>query len=446
LRVLRVYHAGRDPAHRARERELAALGIDLVLVVPSGWPDPGAESQLSDEIFHTVELPVRRSGDVNRHAYADSRQLSEVIETHRPDVVDIHEEPVSLAARQWLKAAGDLPVTMYTAQNVDKRFPPPFAQWELAAYRRVQALYPCSNQAASVARGKGFRGLVDVIPLGVSADYTAGSQSADDAEVRLGLVGRLVPEKGVIDAVHVLAHLRTTRPARLLVIGKGPERDTAEGTARRLGVLEHVEFLPWQPVDVLAELYRSLHVVLVPSTATATWVEQFGRIIVEGQASGAVIAGYRSGAIPEVAAEGAVLVQEGAVEALAQGVTALMADARRYAAVRRAGLVSSEKTRWSSVAARQALLYEAAATTSTSATAVRDPRRQRVLAREEFGPPARLTAGERPFALPILRGEARWTHAAGLVVDSFTGAARAALSPARRETASPDEAPGSAVG
>ena len=112
--------------------------------------------------------------------------------------LDIHEEPVSVAARQWLAAVpSDLPVVMYTAQNVDKRYPPPFAQYERAAHRRVAALYPCSRQAASVARGKGFSGLIEVLPLGFDDTlFCPGEQYVDDAEIVLGLVGRLVPEKG----------------------------------------------------------------------------------------------------------------------------------------------------------------------------------------------------------------------------------------------------------
>ena len=86
---------------------------------------------------------------------------------------------------------------MYTAQNVDKRFPPPFAQYEQAAHRRVAALYPCSAQAASVARGKGFAGRLEVLPLGYDDElFTPGTQSLDDEELVLALVGRLVPEKG----------------------------------------------------------------------------------------------------------------------------------------------------------------------------------------------------------------------------------------------------------
>ena len=168
MRVLRVYHGGRNWAHRARERALVASGIDVTLVIPSQWPpEADAEFAVSDGNVSIVELPVRRPGDVNRHAYTDGRVLARLVRDLAPDVLDIHEEPFSVAARQWVAAAPpDLPIVMYAAQNVDKRFPPPFAQFERRAHQRVAALYPCSAQAASVARAKGFAGLIEVLPLG----------------------------------------------------------------------------------------------------------------------------------------------------------------------------------------------------------------------------------------------------------------------------------------
>ena len=98
----------------------------------------------------------------------------------------------------------DLPVVGYTAQNIDKRFPPPFAQWERAALGRLDGLYPCSRQAASVAVGKGFRGAVTCCRCAPPAAITRRGASTLPAEpVRLLLVGRLVAEKGVLDAVRV---------------------------------------------------------------------------------------------------------------------------------------------------------------------------------------------------------------------------------------------------
>jgi glycosyltransferase involved in cell wall biosynthesis len=294
---------------------------------------------------------------------------------------------------------------MYTAQNIDKRFPPPFAQHERAAYDRVAALYPCSRQAASVARGKGFRGLIEVLPLGFDPSlFHAGSQSADDDEVVLALFGRLVPEKGIRDAVRALSCVNASRPARLVVVGSGPEAAPAHVLATELGVGAQLDVRPWLDGPALAALYREAHVVLVPSRPTETWTEQFGRVIVEAQASGAVVAGYGSGSIPEVAGRAALLATVGDVEGLARQVVAALGDPELYQDLRAQGFRLSEERTWARVAARQVALYERVTRGDVETVELpRSPRLRRRRAVEEFGATAPTTAGLRPFALPLLR-------------------------------------------
>jgi glycosyltransferase involved in cell wall biosynthesis len=425
LSVVRVYHAGRDASHRARERALQAAGIDVTLVVPASWPERGGETTLSAESFPIVELPVSRAGDVNRHAYGNLEKLRRLLGELRPDVLDLHEEPFSIAARQWLTAAPtELPIVMYTAQNVDKRYPSPFSVYERHAYRRIAALYPCTRQAASVARGKGFAGLIDVIPLGYDPElFHEGEQSLDDDELVLALVGRLVPEKGVRDAVHVVARVNAVRPARLVVAGSGPEEGPARKLAESLGIADRVEIDPWRPSNELAELYRRAHLVLVPSHATATWVEQFGRVIVEAHASGAVVAGYASGSIPEVAGDAAVLADAGATADLANRVVALLDDPVGYRRLRERGLALSRTRTWSQVAARQVELYRRVVAGNIDRIPLpRSPRQRRAKARAEFGPRAATTAGVRPFALPLLRRGGAAAAALAAVIDAATEA------------------------
>jgi glycosyltransferase involved in cell wall biosynthesis len=294
---------------------------------------------------------------------------------------------------------------MYTAQNVDKRYPPPFGMYERRAHRRIAALYPCSRQAASVARGKGFAGLIDVIPLGYNPKlFYEGEQSFDVDELTLALVGRLVPEKGVRDAVEVLARVNSMRPARLVLVGSGPEEAPAWELAERLGVAGRLAIEPWRPADELAGLYRRAHVVLVPSVATTTWVEQFGRVIVEAHASGAVVAGYASGSIPEVAGDAAVLADPGNATQLADRTVAVVGDPDEYARLRTRGLALSRTRTWTRVAEGQADLYRRVHEGKLERRASpRSPRKRRALARAEFGPAAATTAGARPFALPLLR-------------------------------------------
>src|SRR4051794_33547200 len=102
VRVLRVYHAGRSPAHRARDRALVNAGVDLTLVVPAQWTEGDSQARLTPEPFQILELPVARPGDVNRHRYRDGNALAAALRSVNPDIVDVHEEPLSAAAHQVL--------------------------------------------------------------------------------------------------------------------------------------------------------------------------------------------------------------------------------------------------------------------------------------------------------------------------------------------------------
>lgn len=400
---------------------LAGSGAEIMLVVPSAWPgdDP---TLVAHDAVEVIEAGVKRPGDVNRHAYVHPERLRALVREFRPDVLDVHEEPFSVAAHQLCSLAPtELPVVMYTAQNVDKRFPPPFCLYERRSHGRVAAMYPCSRQAASVARGKGFGGSVEVIPLGHDPEvFRPGEQSLADEELVLGLFGRLVPEKGVRDAVRVLERVNRTRPARLVLAGDGPGGVAAEQLAAELGVGERLVITPWQSTEALAELYRTIHVALVPSRATATWVEQFGRVIVEAQACGAVVAGYASGAIPEVAGAAGVLVPEGQVDALAAAVTELITSEKAWVSRRRAGYELASSRTWSAVAGRQLELYARVVDGKRPPRRAlpADPHARRELARREFGPPAVTPAGERPFALPLLRRGGAVARSLARVIDA----------------------------
>lgn len=422
MRVLRVYHAGRDAGQRRRESALQAVGAEVALVLPTRWEELAGRQPVGAEPYPVHELPVHRSGDVNRHRYADA-DVARVLADVQPDLLDLHEEPFSAATRQWLRhAPPDLPVVGYSAQNIDKRWPPPFHAWEQQALTRLTAMYPCSRQAASVLRGKGFRGELEVLPLGLEDRFLdAGEQRHDDGEWTLLLVGRLVPEKGVLDAVHLLAGLRAHRPARLVVVGDGPEAGPAQALAAQLGCAQHVELRPWADVETLAQLYRQAHVTLVPSTATRTWVEQFGRVIVEAQGCGSVVVGYASGSIPEVAAGLVPLAAEGDVDGLTDRVVRLSRDRAEWERLRAAGAERARDLSWRHVAERQVALYERALTARARVPADQADRAHAV---EEFGLPAQVAGGGRPFALPVLREDRAWTRAAGRAVDLVAGLRR----------------------
>jgi glycosyltransferase involved in cell wall biosynthesis len=356
---------------------------------------------LDEESFRIHEVPVTRPNDVNRHAYSDPTRIRRIIADVEPDVIDVHEEPFSAAMHQLQPLVpADIPIVAYTAQNADKRYPPPFTRWERSAFERVGALYPCSRQAASVARGRGYNGQIRVLPLGFDPDvFRFGDQRHDDDVWTLAMVGRLVPEKGVMDALAAFAAVRETRDCRLVVAGQGPLADEVLAAAQALRVGDAVTLHPWMSSEQVAALYRMSHVVLVPSRATDRWVEQFGRIIVEAQASGAVVAGYASGSIPEVCQGAGLLSAEGDVVGLTRACVDIASLPQTWTALRDAGIANSAGMSWQHVAEAQLALYAKAQSEPAPPTPG-----QRSTALEEFGAPARLRNGQaRPFALPLLR-------------------------------------------
>jgi glycosyltransferase involved in cell wall biosynthesis len=261
--------------------------------------------------------------------------------------------------------------------------------------------------------------LIEVIPIGFDPHlFTPGWQSLEDEVVTLALLGRLVPEKGVLDAVRLLAAVTAERAARLVLVGSGPDELRARRLASELGVGERLEIVSWASSVDVAAILRTAHIVLVPSVATDTWTEQFGRVIVEAQASGAVVVGYATGSIHEVGGEPAALVRPADVRALAELARRLLRDPVEYERRRRGGIARSKGRTWIDVATRQGRLYEQAVAGVKRLELPRSPARRREVAREEFGPTAPTRTGYRPFALPVLRSAGPIARAGGRLTDA----------------------------
>lgn len=103
---------------------------------------------------------------------------------------------------------------------------------------------------------------------------------ADDRPVRLGVVARLEPIKGVALAIQALAALRAEHVDALLhIAGDGPEYERLQALARRLGVAEHVVFAGL--VGDMDAFYRHIDLLIHPALR-----EPFGQIAVEAGAYG----------------------------------------------------------------------------------------------------------------------------------------------------------------
>lgn len=361
LRVLRIFHAGVVGGWRARDRALRAKGADLELVTAERWDEGGAVVQLEPDGDEFV-LPARTFGSHPNAFLYDPRPIWRAMRRHRPDMVDVCEEPCSLATAEVLLlrrlACPGARVVLYSAQNIFKRFPWPFRAFERSALRVAGGLYVCNQEAARILQRKGFEGTIAVLPLGIDlarfSPPPAGGLERADEDLHIGYIGRLERRKGL----HVVLEAMRQEPTWSLdVVGDGPDADELRLESKKAGIEQRVRFAGFAANAELPDLYRSFDVVVVPSLPTPTWEEQFCRVAVEAMASGVPVVASASGALPEVVGPGGRLFPPGDHQALRQILGELSRDQAARLELAGRALEWARAFSWEVVADRHAELY-----------------------------------------------------------------------------------------
>jgi glycosyltransferase involved in cell wall biosynthesis len=116
--------------------------------------------------------------------------------------------------------------------------------------------------------------------------------------VVLGVAARLVPLKGIAQAIEAVAELkRQNVTAELHIAGHGPEQKHLRKHALSLGVEKQIRFLG--PVSDMTAFYRSIDVFILPSLR-----EPFGMVLLEAAACGCPCIAAHTDGIPEAVMDG----------------------------------------------------------------------------------------------------------------------------------------------
>ena len=137
-------------------------------------------------------------------------------------------------------------------------------------------------------------------------------------------VSNFRPVKRVMDVIEIFDRVRKQVPAKLLLMGDGPERSPAEWLAVQKGIHNDVIFLGKQ--EQIGEKLAIADVLLLPSQ-----LESFGLAALEAMASEVVPIATRVGGVPEVIEHGKTgfLADVGEVEAMARYAIEILNDEPR---------------------------------------------------------------------------------------------------------------------
>ncbi|PYE54927.1 N-acetyl-alpha-D-glucosaminyl L-malate synthase BshA [Deinococcus yavapaiensis] len=156
-------------------------------------------------------------------------------------------------------------------------------------------------------------------------DPRVRARFAHPDEAILVHVSNFRPIKRTHEVVEIFARVASEMPARLLMIGDGPERARAFELAQALGVLGRVQFLGSFPdvetVLSIADLF------VLPSEK-----ESFGLVALEAMSCEVPVVASDIGGIPEVVASGetGVLCALGDIDGMAHAALSILSDSPTY--------------------------------------------------------------------------------------------------------------------
>ncbi len=295
-------------------------------------------------IYHQVDVPSYPLFRYPPYLLALTNKMVEVARFCRLDVLHVHyaipHATSAVLARLVMGAQGPRVVTTLHGTDVSLLGTDPGFS-ELLAWSITES-YGVTAVSAALAEDTRqrlpVRKEIEVIHNFVNTGlYTRRPcetflSPAERGDFLIGHVSNFRPVKRPQDVIRVFAGVAREVPARLVLVGEGPELQGVRETAEELGVGGRVHFLGSQ--EQVAGILSCLDLFLLPSAQ-----ESFGLAGLEAMACGTPVLAYRVGGLPEVIVdgEGGYLLPDGDVAAMTAKAIELLSQPPLWQAVSDAG-------------------------------------------------------------------------------------------------------------
>lgn len=267
----------------------------------------------SNIFYHEVRVPTYPLFDYPPYEVALASTMVDVIMNHDLDLLHVHyaipHASAAYMAKQIVKkkTGRDVPVittlhgTDITLVGKDKTYEPvvTFSINESDAITAVsQNLKDETFRSFAITKDiQVIHNFVDVARFNKKPIDPFRKVVAPNGEKILIHASNFRKVKRVDDVVKVFAEVRKVMPAKLLMVGDGPERPPTEELVRKLGIDEDVRFLGKQ--EQMEDILAVSDVFLLPSE-----YESFGLAALEAMAARAVVISTNAGGLAEINVQG----------------------------------------------------------------------------------------------------------------------------------------------
>jgi glycosyltransferase involved in cell wall biosynthesis len=335
-RILIIGHTYTVSSNRDKIRRLARQGdFEIHCLVPLQWAHQTAGLQVfqrtaEDKDYSLYALPVFRSGNNKRFLF---RGILGVLTKVKPDIIHLDEEPfnrvtfqIVLLTRLFFKGTR---IILFTWENIYKRFKIHYRLIEQYNITRADLIICGNREARAVMEKKGASARLAVMPqYGVDLESYRKPRIPSD-RVRVGYIGRMVPEKGVELLIEAFNRIDTGKKS-LLLVGAGPLENS-------IPARPDIRLMKWVAGSRIPEILRRLDILVLPSYGIRNWKEQFGHILIEAMAAGVAVLGSSSGEIPHVIGRAGLVFRERDANDLFKKLSLLFRNKRLIAKYSRLG-------------------------------------------------------------------------------------------------------------
>lgn len=293
MRALVLSSAWDDPAFRRKLRELTGLGWSIVAATPGGAAGEEGGVRLAP-------VPASGSAPEPLDRRWSGRVLRRLLTDTRPDLVWIEGEPDTRAAHTATREAARLkiPSAVLGWESLPRQRGWLAARRYGASLRRVSGVAGVNRHALNLLSAGAPNVPTAVLPqLGITPPGLAPDRRPSD-QFRLAYVGRLIPERGADRLLRACGQLMGQWI--LTVVGTGPEQEALEQLAQRLGLASRIRWLGPRTRAEVAALWAETDCLIVPSRATAEWIEVWSEAVLDAMAHEVAVVATATGALPEL--------------------------------------------------------------------------------------------------------------------------------------------------